>query len=292
MKELPVILFEHFQNFTIEFKALGRSVKLNSTRAKKYRRIDVYKYKPTTELMKITENADSDDDLSQNSKSSESQSKDGLGAINEENEEDDEHSFESGVEADDDSHSIIVGDLNVKQIRVSYVIIPGDSVSQGASKDLERYFSKHRKILVALCGAPKPGIDVKGSTRWMKAAYSMSSFEKTAALQKSMEDIKLEALNKTLLGNYSSENFLRQKHMARLLRTASKEVFENIPANESIFCSKTENGEILPPNTIAYTYLDYYQFLSATVARVDVTLPMTYALVNLPNERSVPKLRV
>lgn len=119
----------------------------------------------------------------------------------------------------------------------------------------------------------------------------MSSFEKTAALQKSMQDIKLEALNKTLIGNYSSENLLRQKHMARLLRTVSKEVFEHVPTNESIFCSKTESGETLPPNTIAYTYLDYYQFLSATVSRVDVSLPMTYALVNLPSERSVPKLR-
>ena len=54
----------------------------------------------------------------------------------------------------------------------------------------------------------------------------------------------------------------------------------------------TESGTVLPGNAIAYGHIPLQQFEGNTVKRLDVGVPLTYAIQHLPLVSTVPMLRV
>lgn len=54
----------------------------------------------------------------------------------------------------------------------------------------------------------------------------------------------------------------------------------------------TESGEPLPSSAIAYGHIPMSQFKGNTVKRLDVGIPMTYALKHIPLATTVPMLKV
>ena len=278
IKDLPMALFQSFENFTVAYHVLGRDVKFKGTKTDKFRRIKASKYKPMSDSLKrgnigIEDSCDSDE--------------------TESNASDDQESKSDRTNDDDVEETLIVGDINVKKMRVSYVLIPGDSVSQGSSDELHNYFNHHRHILIVLCGQVKPSYQVNVVNK----LSTVSSMEKIAALENNISEIKKRAIRSALSEQYSHQNYLQGVHKIRTMRKsqtpASPEVFsKSHNCKPRIFCAKTDQGQSLPPNAIAYAYVDYYQFLNDTVSRVDVTLHMIYSLVNIPKERSVPKMKV
>lgn len=272
---MPISLFQYFENFTVEYHVLGRDVKFRATKTNKFRRTSASKYKPMSDLltkgdMAIADSSDSDDNYS-----------------NDFSGDDETKSSEESEE------TLVVGDLNIKQMKVSYVLIPGDSVNEGSSDELQNYFNHHRQILIVLCGKAKQNYQINISN---KSSFE-SSADKVIALEKKISEIKKKAIHSTLGENFSYQNYLQGVHKIRTMRKspapASPEVFsKSHNSNPRIFCGKTDQGQTLPPNAIAYAYVDYHQFLHDTVIRVDVTLNMIYSLVNVPKERSVPKIKV
>jgi hypothetical protein len=292
VKDLPVSIFENFKNFRIEYEVLGRKIKMDAVKKGKYYRRDARKYQTYKESSKEPEDItssgdDSIEDISirRNVASPVTRPSFGKLASIEENEVESSESETSASEESDDD-TIIVGSLDVNKIRVSYTLIPGNSVSHVPSQGLEHYFAANRKILFVLCGDIKEGRE--NIIRNTSPTSAQSSADKIFSLQKSLSEIKLNAINATFFDSkYSDANYLKQKHLTRLLRKSAA-----VSLNYKAQPKKTERGEILPEDAIAYGYIDYYQFLNATVNRIDIISPMAYAINNIPSSRSVPMLKV
>lgn len=297
IKDLPVIIFEHFENFRVHYNVLGRDVDFPAVKKSKYYRKDAYRYKTFTvdgenDSVSLSSagsdgnGSEFEDDADDRAAMFNSRSRSGrLAKVSEEEVDAEEYSSEDTSQED---VSIVVGTLAVQRMRVTYTVIPGDSAGGAPSPELERYFARNRRILVVLCGDTKDGANICDETRWMSPPEGFSSASKAQNLQHSLTNIRLDAVNKTLFqGKYSGVNSLRQKHLSRMFRKSYQD--NEIPSSS---VRKTERGEILPEGSIAYGYVNYYQFLNATVNRIDIVTPMTYALSHVPRERSVPMLKV
>lgn len=296
-----MIIFEHFENFRVHYNILGRDVNFPAVKKSKYYRKDAYRYKTfsvdgendSVSLSSGDNEKDGGSDFDANDTGDPFRVVTcplrGSGVLSRVSEEDGTERVTSSDDESDENVSIVVGTLAVQKMRVAYSLIPGNSAAGSPSPELERYFAKNRKILIVLCGDVKYGVNIYDESRWLAPPPGFSCAEKSKQLQHSLTSIRVDAVNKTLFqGRYSRSNSLRQKHLSRLFRKSYKDA--ELPATVEL--RKTESGEVLPEGAIAYGYVNYYQFLNATVNRIDIVTPMTYALTHVPRERSVPMLKV
>ena len=298
IKDIPTIIFEHFKNFRVCYHCLGRDISFPAIKKSKYYRKNAYKYKTfsvdgendSVSLSSGSEDDGSDFDPDDNHRNISTKKYGGSGVLStvtEENLSMDEPDGSSTSSSEEDV-SIVVGTLVVQRMRVTHALIPGNSACGTNSEGLEKYFAKNRHILVTLCGDIKEGADIYDENRWLCPPEGYSSASKVKDLQHKLTNIRLDAVNKTLFGDkYCGSNSLRQRHLARIFRKSTKKIKFSGDSPR-----RTERGETLPEGAIAYGYVNYYQFLNATVNRIGVVTPMTYALSHVPIERSVPMLQV
>jgi hypothetical protein len=165
---------------------------------------------------------------------------------------------------------ICVGSLDVKYMRMSYFMVPGDATEED-NAHFNHFVSKSGRILVILCAKLKPHALID-ERHWVLPDETKTARAKAHKLRNEISAIRRQFQSKV-----------------------SPNVSESAPLpydpREDIY-KTTDTGDPLPPDAIGYSYISISQFKSNAVKRLDIGAPFTYAIKHLPRERSVPMLRV
>lgn len=182
--DLPVAIFEAYENFSLCYVALGRRVDAPCTKTAGYKRHKESNFKEARPILNDI-NADSDSDSSSSGSSSSSSSSSSRSksktksktnnkkrSSKSENSKDSKKSksaSESDTDSDDENDGdtfgvscasvekeVVVGCLECKLFKVSYVMINGDAKSKEYHEPLTQFFQDFKCITVVLCANLKP----------------------------------------------------------------------------------------------------------------------------------------
>ena len=162
--DLPVAIFEAYENFSLCYVALGRRVDAPCVKAAGYRRKKECNFK---EARPILTGINEDDSSSQStsSSSSSSASSNSKDKRDKSGENSASSNSDSDTDTDDDEFQdsydsvekeVVVGSLDCRFFKVSYVMINGDAQSQEYHEPLNQFFQDFNCITVVLCGTLKP----------------------------------------------------------------------------------------------------------------------------------------
>jgi hypothetical protein len=188
--------------------------------------------------------------------------------------EESEEEQQEEEEEEEEEPEICVGSLDVKYMRMSYFMVPGDATEESNSH-FNHFVNKGGRILVILCAKLKTNA-VIDERHWVLPDETKSARAKAHRLRKEISAIRREFQSKTLISSAES--------------VAAARTFTYDP-REDIY-KTTDTGDPLPADAIGYSYISISQFKSNAVKRLDIGAPFTYAIKHLPRERSVPMLRV
>lgn len=160
--DLPVAVFEAYEKFSLCYFAIGRRVDAQCNRSASFKRKKESKYKEARPVMAgLTHDDSSQSSSSTSSSSSNSNSK------SRSNKKDSGSDTESDEDEDDFDNScasvdrdVMVGSLECRLFKISYVMINGDAQSQEYHEPLTQFFQDFDKITVVLCGSMKPGAGI------------------------------------------------------------------------------------------------------------------------------------
>jgi hypothetical protein len=208
-------------------------------------------------------------------------------------------SDEDEDEDDDDVSNLCVGSLDVKYMRLSYFMVPGDAIGED-NQDFNSFVTKPGKILVALCGKLKPNA-VIGENHWALPDANSLFEVKASSLKKKFHAIRDHPHGSNAALGHNSTNTTQNTALNASAGVGDhKKDVDSEEAHTQQYSydpradrkKKTDKGDALPEDTISYAYLSTEQFRSNAVRRLDLGVPFTYAIRHLPNERSVPMLQV
>lgn len=176
-----------------------------------------------------------------------------------------------------------VGALDVRFMRMSYVLIPGNAMGDHPP-ELNKFLQANNRVLIYLKARLKKDTQIT-SRHWVIPDPSTMSTVKLSKLKKRLKDIR-DIANAQRTENAVSPG-KKSRTAVRIASDAKPQQY--IPSKAPKY---TEYGEELPGDAIAYGYLPLDQFRSNAVRRTDISIPMTYCIAHFPKERSVVMLRV
>lgn len=184
-------------------------------------------------------------------------------------------------EEEEDEPEICVGALDVKYMRMSYFMIPGDAREENNSH-FNNFVNKSGRLLVVLCAQLKPNA-VIDERHWNLPDESNSAKAKALKFRKEIYTLRREQQRLLRLPSRRSQS------MDELEQSADPLLRYDPRAD---LCKTTDTGDPLPADAIGYAYISLAQLKCSAVKRLDIGASLTYAIKHLPKERSVPLMRV
>jgi hypothetical protein len=175
--DLPVAIFEAYENFSLCYVALGRRVTAPCVKAAGFKRKNESLFKEVRPILTdIHGDNDSQSSSSSSSTSStstsnskhkdkdktkkKSKTKEGSGTDSDSSSEsDDDDEFQDSCASVE--KEVVVGSLECRFFKVSYVMINGDAQSQEYHEPLTQFFQDFKCITVVLCATLKPNAGEK-----------------------------------------------------------------------------------------------------------------------------------
>jgi hypothetical protein len=201
-------------------------------------------------------------------------------------------------EEEEEEPEICVGALDVKYMRLSYFMTPGDAREE-SNPHFNSFLNKASptsRVLLILCAKLKSQA-VIDERHWTIPDENNSAKAKTQRFRKEIYAMRREQQRLLRLPSRRSQS-MEEFDLSSRSAGAGAGAGEGASGQRLRYDPRadvhkmTDTGDPLPADAIGYAYVSLAQLKCSAVKRLDIGAPLTYAIKHLPKERSVPMMRV